>query len=267
MSAAPRFLIVKYIPDLDRMEPRNIGVLLWSENGVAARFIGEGQDKFRPPTFVEKKNRVAYADWIRFFRRNLAKEKLNGISSASPEFLDAIRSKARENYAAVEGGQLLASLASDECQEAADEIFERFVGDSGPSINLRQACERAIKSALTREQFERNYPFDCRVAGQVEHTFKFNYAGIPLGNLPRALFQRVDLNQEGSVNSATLMFESATKQKIRKDQCGALIVDGTSNHKSARSMLDLFATIVDVTNIDEARYTIRHMSGLNGEPK
>ena len=77
-------------------------------------------------------------------------------------------------------------------------------------------------------------------------------------------FKRVDLDQDGSVNSATLMFESATKKNISKDQCGVLIVDGTSNHQSARDMLGSFATFVDVSNLNEVRYTIRQMSGLNG---
>ena len=37
----PRYLLAKYIPDPLRMEPRNIGVVLWAEGNVAARFVGE----------------------------------------------------------------------------------------------------------------------------------------------------------------------------------------------------------------------------------
>lgn len=40
----PRYLIAKYIPDLRRMEPRNIGVIVWSPQGVAARFAAEKAD-------------------------------------------------------------------------------------------------------------------------------------------------------------------------------------------------------------------------------
>ena len=34
--ATPRFLIAKYAPDLRRMEPRNIGVIVWNEGTTAA---------------------------------------------------------------------------------------------------------------------------------------------------------------------------------------------------------------------------------------
>ena len=37
----PRYLLAKYIPDHLRMEPRNIGVVLWAEGNVTARFFGE----------------------------------------------------------------------------------------------------------------------------------------------------------------------------------------------------------------------------------
>jgi hypothetical protein len=35
-----RYLIVRYIPDLARQEPKNIGVLLASSRGVMAKFLG-----------------------------------------------------------------------------------------------------------------------------------------------------------------------------------------------------------------------------------
>ena len=38
----PRDLLAKYIPDPLRMEPRNIGVVLWADGNVTAwRFAGE----------------------------------------------------------------------------------------------------------------------------------------------------------------------------------------------------------------------------------
>ena len=190
MSHPPRFLIVKYVPDLERMEPRNIGVILWSEGYVAARFFGEGEDgsRLRPPPFIERRNRVVYGDWVRYWHRNLAKPKLNGIVRESVQFVDAVCSKSRDNYIVVKGGQLLTTLTPDECREAVDELFDRFVGDAPPSVKLRQACDLAINNALTKEQYAKNFLFECRVAGKVTHTFKFNYAGVQLGNLPREKF-------------------------------------------------------------------------------
>jgi hypothetical protein len=270
MSHTPQFLIVKYVPDLERMEPRNVGVILWDDGGGAvARFYGEGQEDSTPraPTFIDKKNRVVYAEWVRYWHRNLAKPALNGVSRESAKFVDAIKRRSRDNYIVVEGGRLTTSINPDERRAALDEIFQRFVGEEPPVVKLKQACDKAIKNAIPREQRETNYPIECLVAGRVTHTFHFNYATRPLGNLVRSLFQRVDLEQEASVNSATLMLQSANDRGMRVDQCGALVVNDALYHPDATEMLRQFGTLINVANADDARYIIRRMSGLNGEPQ
>ena len=34
-----QYLLAKYIPDMHRFEPRNIGVIVWSPDGIEARFL------------------------------------------------------------------------------------------------------------------------------------------------------------------------------------------------------------------------------------
>jgi hypothetical protein len=40
----PRYLIANYIPDLRRMEPRNIGVVLWALGAVVREPLGESRE-------------------------------------------------------------------------------------------------------------------------------------------------------------------------------------------------------------------------------
>ncbi len=69
LKSAPRFLIAKYAPDLRLMEPRNIGIILWSSGVVAARFIGESDaGPVTPPTFIARKNKQVYVQWLRHWR-------------------------------------------------------------------------------------------------------------------------------------------------------------------------------------------------------
>ena len=78
--------------------------------------------------------------------------------------------------------------------------------------------------------------------------FRFNYAwhdGTP------AYMQRVNLSQQQSTNSATLMFEWVAKSKTTETKHAKLaaFVNGDEAHEKAasrREMLDAFATVIDV---------------------
>lgn len=68
--SAVRYLVAKYVPDLRRMEPKNIGVVVWSDGVVAARFAAECPEKSGTvddrcvPGFVRSLS--AYKQWVRF---------------------------------------------------------------------------------------------------------------------------------------------------------------------------------------------------------
>ena len=62
------------------------------------------------------------------------------------------------------------------------------------------------------------------------------------------------------------MFESAAPKNMKIEQCGALITGGELYNPDAIAMLRSFATIVNVSDVDEAKDVIRQMSGLNGKP-
>src|SRR5207237_10908789 len=52
-----RYFLARYVPNLDRGEPRNIGVLVWSPDGVAARFLAESPDR---PGVVDEAHTPAF---------------------------------------------------------------------------------------------------------------------------------------------------------------------------------------------------------------
>src|SRR5258708_5588363 len=138
----PRYLIAKYIPDLGRMEPRNVGGIVWSPTGVQARFLAEKDD--RPgevdghsiPTFVTSAQ--AYRQWVQFWRRELARtetQPLRGrgpVSRCSPAFLDALLDTGRGNFVLAEGGILLDPVSAEVLPRVADHLFARLVDTAGP---------------------------------------------------------------------------------------------------------------------------------------
>jgi len=127
MSA--RFLVAKYIPDVRRMEPRNIGVVVWHGGHVEARFLGENDG---PPRYIGVKDRTNYGKWLASWRAQLAKPFLEAgsgetINRSSPRFLDALCGWSRGNYVLVEGGDITESLDRDSLAEATEYLFSELV--------------------------------------------------------------------------------------------------------------------------------------------
>src|SRR4051812_28985393 len=103
-----RFLLAKYAPDLRRMEPHNCGVVVWSPEGMAARFLGEQADgKIRPPGFVESDGRHGYREWVHYWKEMLSRPEIKtakgvAVPKSSPEFLDVLRSKSKLHFMLVD---------------------------------------------------------------------------------------------------------------------------------------------------------------------
>src|SRR2546425_641911 len=84
-----RYLIVRYIPDLARQEPKNIGVVLASAQGVSAKFLGERDNRL---DLRSVRSLVAhtssYKQWIDYWRHIMSQDidpnqKLNHVLQSS----------------------------------------------------------------------------------------------------------------------------------------------------------------------------------------
>ena len=62
-----RFLLAKHVPDLRRMEPRNIGVIVWAHGHVRARFAGDpGSSKPK-----DAGPNSSYQEWVTYWRNQI----------------------------------------------------------------------------------------------------------------------------------------------------------------------------------------------------
>ena len=275
--AAPRFLVAKYVDDLRRMEPKNIGVILWSEGHVASRFIGDTGDPLQAsaPMFIAKKNRGVYREWVQHWRRQIHHASLPNkkgalVDKLSEDYLDALKLTARENYVLADGGFLLDHLAVGDLPEAVNQLFDQLVGDppSEPDSQSYKLVRRGWKRILTdtglrrRSDFHERYPLQCQIEG-VSRRLEFDNA---IGNgTPDALFHRVLLPRDESVNSAFLMLETVTEHKILpKQKCAAIVYASPQDKQSeaivsAMQMLEHHATVINVCDVSEAMDAIDAM--------
>ena len=122
----PRILIVKYLPDSFRDEPRNVGVALWMPGAVAARFLGEDPDAPGDlidadiPAFVGSP--AAYKVWVRYWRREIGKGS----------DLAAIREGGVSNFRIADAGTLPEPLTPAEVPGAIKSLFGQHVTASPP---------------------------------------------------------------------------------------------------------------------------------------
>ena len=65
-----QYLVAKYVPDIRRMEPRNIGVFVWMPGAISARFL-------QPDAVVPFVNEPeTYNRWVRFWNEKIAQDEL-----------------------------------------------------------------------------------------------------------------------------------------------------------------------------------------------
>lgn len=158
-----RYLVAKYIPDLMRGEPRNIGVVLWSPAGVKARFIAEnldhpgGVDNSKIPEFV--KSTSAYKQWIRFWQGEIGKpaiEPATGgveVPRCSPDFVAALQAANKSSFFLADGGMVFEPVNASELPRLINILFATLVETGEPEearnslISERPAVQEQLQPA------------------------------------------------------------------------------------------------------------------------
>lgn len=237
-----KYLLVKYIADLHRFEPRNIGVIVCSAAGAEARFAGEHAD--RPgevdgrsiPNFVTSAG--AYKQWVRYWRDAIAAGRVTVPASGdvvdvtSPGFADAMLQTSRGNFVVVDAGFVLDEVAGAELPAVADQLYAQLV-DARPAEEPRDVDLDAVADGLLdrlglrgHRNFHRDYPVRCPVNG-VEEEYVFSDA---FGNgTPERLYQRLAIPKSKvrlrkNVHDTAWSFEQVIKQQIvAPDATGVLV--------------------------------------------
>ena len=286
MSDSPHFLIVKYVPDIRRMEPVNVGVILWVNGAVLARFYGEDPenlDRIRAPNSIRARNHSVYRGWVRFWRDEIKKPELpipggKKVAMSSPDYLDALRYSANRNYLLVPGGFLMDRVESQSEHDALDELFRILVADelaedSKESALLREGWKRVITKAGLKEsphfQPEKHIPGSIR---GVQREYRFSAV---IGNgTPEAVLQKVVVSSDVSVNDASFKFAAVRDLYGWSDKrCASFIhvVPGThdvadSIIQSAVEQLRAFSTVI---NVAQPKRAVKHLKAmelpLNGD--
>ena len=272
---ATKYLLAKYIADLHRFEPRNIGVIVWSPAGVEARFLAEfpgrpGEVDGRSiPGFVTSPG--AYKQWIGYWRGAVngpTFKPLSGgdiLSVSSPAFMEALQQTGRGNFVLVDAGVVLDEVSEEEMPALADQLYAQLVEAGTPEeprdLDLDLVCDQLLERTRlnAHKNFYSNYSVRCRV-NNVEEEYVFSHA-FANGTLQR-LYQRLAIPKgkarlRKNVHDAAWSFEQVFKQRIVDPQQAGVLVYVTPEQEAQPDIdksLKLLGSLTRVINLrnDEA---------------
>lgn len=266
----PRIVLAKYVPDLGRMEPRNIGVFLWSRGELRARFL-EAADA----TFINEQK--TYARWQEFWTSMIGSESIRPrrgrpVPRKEPTCVDALISTQDGNYLLVDAGEMIEPVGKRDIAKAVDFLFKELVAPTradaaGQTAGFKTLCDALFSQAMLteREDYQTKFPVLCGLFGQ-KRPLHFSY-GFGTAKDPLAVFQRVNLSNEMSVNNAALILHEVSDQTIvPREKCAALVQESAITSKAAESghkWLSQVCTVIDV----ESKDAVARLGGMVPVPQ
>jgi hypothetical protein len=265
-----RYFVAKYVPHLQRMEPRNIGVILWTPYGVEARFVGEKTDTSgdidgrSAKSYVRSVN--TYKQWVSFWRNEIAKEEINpatggcAVSRESEAFLETLQSGNNGNYYLADGGLVLDPVGSDELNEAVDYLYYELVGkpdeDDETELSVKSVCADLVKRTRVNRSpsFRSDYKVQVDLMDSHRTTsYEFDYAIV--NESLRCLYQRVHLPKKRlggfakNAHDSAWMFEKVVGAKLITADSGAAFVYVDDEFLTEPEVRDPLVDLESVTRV------------------
>ncbi|HUB65937.1 MAG TPA: hypothetical protein VL981_00465 [Candidatus Methylacidiphilales bacterium] len=254
----PRYLIAKYIPEPIRNEPRNFGVLLWTQWGIVARFLGEKKnetiDSRSIPGWVSSK--VSYKEWVYYWRKTITTLSNSEVS----QFL-RLSVASTGNYILCDGGEVIQTIIESDVEDLLTFLFETLVDTeidtvaANNSYELKRTCDIIIRKTKVSDNplFKMDQSIYCPIASDVNELFHFDYY---YGNgEPDKLYKRVPLGVrhiDRNVDSAAWQFDKVTSKGIISKDNGVALIKPTEEQMRDEEILksiSVLGTVARVINL------------------
>jgi hypothetical protein len=164
-----RIFVAKYIPDVRRWEPRNVGVFVEERGGFESRFFGEvqpGVTDHRTTRHVVNDPEV-YDEWVSYWRRATTIEELAQRQVA--------------NYWVAEAGEVWLAEEDTDAATIADRYYRELIAEPPEEreVALERRVERLLRDSgvLGSEAFQRDVEIESDPRKLPERQrYKFPYA-------------------------------------------------------------------------------------------
>ncbi len=277
-SDTAQFLLAKYTPDLRRMEPRNIGIVVWTPNACAARFS-------EVESVVGIEDKENFGMWVRYWTRQCEQGvdfRGDFTPADSPDFLNALRLTQKGNYQLVDGGVLLNAISGSEVDSVVDQLFSELVANPMSSVKPKRKDDvtapglRAIRNDCRdvfedlgiwkKPEFKRGPEIPIKVHG-VYQQFRFDFKW----SVARPyLVHAVNIADTDCVRSTSFMFDWGTRARSLDLASARFIaaIDSSNERLDATALsrntdlLNGFGEVVDFAEKDHAGRSLQKLLDL-----
>lgn len=256
------YFIAKYVDDLARNEPDNVGIIATDGEQIAARFDGEndaGNIDLR-----KVRHRItgshAYKGWVHYWRAAISDPSAVGADCSAPtDVLRYLAEAASGDFYIEPGGTILLDAEDRDLTETARELYEKLVREPDPPspLSLQEKSRQALAAAGApmedEHRFRKQFIVELDVDGvSVEHEVSYAVMNGEWHYLQEVPFDpgkpRVSRKE---ASHCAFLFEHA---HWNKDD-SLILYDGSdlSEHSQGLlKMLNSFAPVVDVDRLDDA---------------
>ncbi|MGJ6968791.1 hypothetical protein ACSDR0_43505 [Streptosporangium sp. G11] len=264
------WFVVKYMPDLYRREPRNVGVVFLDRGAGWARFYGQDSasgdlnDQLACQLVPEIRT---YRAWVHYFMHHATEGSWQTV-------LDSLsRRRAFDNFYVEEGGTYEREF--DDPRSVLEDLFQSLVGDKprplvqATSRDLKSLVKEVFKVAEIEKKVERSPAFPVEVSGTRKHaqtTVQFDYRYT---NGATTIMERVPLSMSKrqanvqTVNELLYRIENVIRQHD-VDRFVAMYHVPDSAPEEAREfiepqlkLLETYSDLLDVGDVPEAASNLR----------
>lgn len=265
------YLIAKYVDDLARNEPRNVGVIAYDGAAMLARFDGEDDQGRMDLRRVKGPRNAAqtFRAWVDYWRAAIDEphaldRALRDVSPGDVRIADYLLELPSQDFYLERGGTIL--LDGDELSlyETLTDLFARLVRvpDAPASPSLGDKSRTAIAAAGVRlddARFEVDVPVTLEFDGGVKLDENVSYA---VTNGKRHYLQEMPFDpgkptrSQKEASHCVVLFEHSAE--IRDS--GLVLYDRSSVTAEQYRLLELlmlYAPVVNVNDVDGAAAKLR----------
>lgn len=277
----PIYFVAKYVRDVMRMEPVNIGVILWNGGQVFCRFRGasineNGKIECDGRALRWVGNPGNYQQWIEYWVGKIRSIPSNAEDDAVTAILTSTNKRAG-NYWLIEGGFLLDD--ADDVESAGEHLYGLLVDDRKESketvivsqtekFNFDTCCKELLRRSGWAESkgFYSDREIVCDLGNNVPLSLNVSYA-LYNGKL-RSIIQEVSATPRES-NFEMRVHDTAFKiEKIRSGQgiekSDALIFfrnrDEYESSQKSRELLKLMEYVGNAVDIAQPERALEELS-------
>jgi hypothetical protein len=271
------YLIAKYVDDLSRNEPRNVGIIVYDGTTALARFDGEG-DRPGKIDLRRVRSRVtgtqAYRAWVQYWRAALERPaevdgSLEGASSGDRRVMEYLLERPSSDFYLERGGTILLDAEPRELELTLEDLFARLVRepDAPTPKSLSDKSRTALLAAGAPLDDEQRFQEQVRVPLVTHGVTIEEEVSYAVMNGKRHLLQEMPFDpgrprvSRKEASHVAFLFEYSPDLKDN----GVILYDQsdiTAGQYKLLEMLRMYALTIDVANLDHAAETLNERLSL-----